>query len=144
MRDTFREPLVTLQLNRLDGTSTGFTGSISIPANGQVASFLNQLPGSPLLGVTPFQGVLRIASTSPIAVVGLRGRYNERNEFLVTTTPPADEAAPITRTELVFPHFANSGGYTTQFILISPSAAAPPGTLRFFSQSGQAWALRLR
>src|SRR5438093_1142167 len=33
---------VNLELNNLDGSSTGLTGTLQIPANGQVATFLNQ------------------------------------------------------------------------------------------------------
>jgi len=105
-----------------------------VPANGQVARFLYQIPGFP--PVVP-RGVLRIVSASEIAVVGLRGRYNERVDFLTSTMPAINEAAaaPV---ESVFPHFADGGGYTTQFILFSGSAGqASSGDLRFFSQPGQ-------
>lgn len=37
---------VTLELFRLDGSYTGQTGTLSIPANGQVATFLNRIPGT--------------------------------------------------------------------------------------------------
>jgi hypothetical protein len=43
------------------------------------------------------------------------------------------------------PHFADSGGYTTQFILYSGTAdRSSSGVIRFFSQSGQALGLTLR
>src|SRR6185295_9319751 len=106
---------VNLTLDRLDGSSTGLTGTLSVPANGQVATFLNQISGLAALPI-PFQGVLRVTSSSSISIVGLRGRYNERNDFLITTTPPVDEASPLPAAELYFPHFVDSGGYTTQFI----------------------------
>lgn len=127
---------VNLELFRLDGTSAGLTGSLSVPGSGQAGKFLNEL--FPALTL-PFQGVLRISTTSPaIAVVGLRARYNERNDFLITTTPPASEAAIATAAELVFPHLADGGGYTTQFVLFSGSAGQISiGTLRVLSQSGQ-------
>ena len=44
--------------------------------------------------------------------------------------------------ESLFPHLADSGGYTTQFVVFSGSAGqASTGTIRFFSQAGQALAL---
>lgn len=135
---------VTLELNRLDGSSTGLTGSLVIPANGQAAKFLNQIQGLSSLTL-PFQGVLRVSSASSISLVGLRGRYNERTDFLITTTPPVNESVPATSTELIFPHFADAGGYTTQFILFSGAAGQlSSGALRLFSQSGQALSLTLR
>jgi hypothetical protein len=50
-------------------------------------------------------------------VVGLRGRYNERSDFLISTTSPSSEAAPAPA-QSVFPFFADGGGYTTQFVLL--------------------------
>ncbi len=141
---------VRLELTRLDGSSTGLTGTLVVPANGQVAQFLNQIPPFAVLTQPPtlqeftFQGVLRISSSSPISVVGLRGRYNERNDFLITTTPAADEAAAATDAELFFPHFAEAGGFSTQFILFSNSPGQRSGTIRFVSQSGGVLNLTLR
>jgi hypothetical protein len=139
---------VTFELTRLDGSSTGLTGSVNIPGNGQTALFMNQIAGFASLGnpATPFQGVLRVSSNSPaIAVVGLRGRYNERRDFLITTTAPVDETGTPPSTELFFPHLADSGGYTTQFVLFSGAAGqAATGTLRLLSQTGQPFSLPLR
>ena len=83
----------TLELNRLDGSSTGLTGTLSVPANGQVSAFLTQIPGFSSLPV-PFQGVLRVSTSTAISVTGLRGRYNERTDFLFTSTPAVNEAMP--------------------------------------------------
>ena len=127
---------VLLELTALDGTATGLTASLTIPASGHVARFIDEF--FPALA-TPFSGILRIASTAPdIAAVGLRLAINRRNEILVTTTPPVDEnAAPIT-SDLFFPHFVDSGGWTTQFILFSGSTEqASSGLIRFTGQDGQ-------
>jgi sugar lactone lactonase YvrE len=129
---------VNFELSKLDGSSTGLTGSISIPPQGQVANFLNEIPGFNNLPV-PSRGVLRVASAAPIAVIGLRGHYNERMDFLITTAPPSNEAAPLP-SALYFPQIADGDGYTTEFILFSSQPGqSPRGTLRFFSQSGGAW-----
>jgi sugar lactone lactonase YvrE len=127
---------VTLALDRLDGLPTGFTGTLQVPGNGQLSTFLNQVSGLSSVPA-PFQGVLRISSPTPISAVGLRGRYNERGEFLITTTAPVNEAAPPGSGDLFFPHFADSAGYTTQFILFGGSGAASSGSLRLVSQSGE-------
>ena len=108
--------------------------------------FLNQIPGFNNLP-TPFQGVLRVSTSSPagISVIGIRGRYNEGFAFIITTTQAVDESRPAPATEQFFPHFADGGGYTTQFILFNGSAdQASSGSLRFFTQSGQPLSLTVR
>jgi hypothetical protein len=135
---------LNFELTRLDGTSAGLTGTATVAGNGQLALFLNQIQGFSALPV-PFQGVLRISSAaSGISVMGLRGRYNERSDFLITTTPAASESSPTTTTEMLFPHIVDAGGYTTLFVLFSPSGQSSSGTLRFFSQTGQGLNLSLR
>jgi hypothetical protein len=138
--------IVTFELTTLTGGFTGLTGTYTVPGNGQIALFLNQIPGFQSLP-RPFQGVLRISTTATagVSVVGLRSRYNERQDFLITTTPSSDEASATTTTELLFPHFADGGGYTTQFVLFSGLAGqSPSGNLRFFSQTGQPLTVSLR
>ena len=110
-----------------------------MPGQGQVALFLNQIQGFEALAL-PFQGVLRVstAEASAVAVVGLRGRYNERSDFLITTTTPVNESDVPPSGELLFPHFVDGDGYTTQFIVFSGLAAqTTSGTLRFLNASGQ-------
>jgi hypothetical protein len=133
---------VRLELINLSGASVSAT-TVSLPANAQLSKFLNELPGFQTLN-SPIQGLLRITSTSPITVVGLRSRTNERGDFLITTTPPISEGASPTP-ELFFPHFVDSGGYTTQFILFtSGSRDSVKGAIRFFSTSGQPLNLKLK
>ena len=135
---------VTVDLFRPDGSFTGFTGSLLVPPGGQTVKFLSQIPGLELLAL-PFAGVARVSSPSEISVMGLRGRYNERNDFLITTTPPIEEASVATDANLVFPHFARGGGYTTQFVLFSGAGEQPSsGSVRFLSQSGEPINLELQ
>jgi len=130
---------VNLALMQLDGTSTGLSASISIAASGQVAKFLGEffptLPSS-------FKGILRVSTIDSIALVGLRGRYNERGDFLITTVPPANEATPAPAGPVVFPHIADSGGYTTQFVLFGSTGLAGKGNLHTFTPGGQPLALQ--
>src|SRR5262249_30889534 len=72
---------VNLEITTLDGLSAGVATSVQIPAGGQLTKFVSELfPGLPS-GLT---GVLRISSATPISVIGLRARYNERGTFLIT------------------------------------------------------------
>jgi hypothetical protein len=133
--------VLNLELFALDGSSTGLSTSITVPGNGQAASFVHErFPTLPL----PFQGILRISGGAGISVVGLRGRYNERSDFLITTTPASDEGAPASAAEMLFPHLVNGGGWSTQFILFSGVAGqTTAGNLRFFKQDGSGLSLTL-
>ncbi|MBI2149402.1 MAG: CotH kinase family protein [Acidobacteria bacterium] len=138
--------VVNFELGTLAGESTGLTGVITVPANGQSAMFLNQVQGFATLPAS-FKGVLRAStsSTAGISMIGLRGRYNERGDFLITTTSPVLESSNPPSGELLFPHFVDSGGYTTQFILFSGYAGqSPSGTVRYFSQAGLPMDVRIQ
>ena len=136
---------VTLELSSLTGASIGLTGTLTVPANGQVQMFLNQIPGFANLPM-PFKGVLRVSASSFVYVVGLRSRINERNEFLITTTSPVNESSIPATSDLMFPHLADGGGYTTQFILFSRASTNQTlaGILQFSTQTGQLLNLNLR
>ena len=131
---------LTLELFESDGNSTGLVSTLNIPGQGQVAEFLSDI--FPSL-VPPFEGLVRVTTnTSGIAAFGLRGRYNERSDFLITTTPPINEGGSPPSVEFDFPHFVNGGGYTTQFILFSGIAGqSGTGNLNFFAQDGTAFPL---
>jgi hypothetical protein len=124
---------VTLKVSDLSGNPVATT-SLPIAANSQVARFLNQI-----FSTVPqsLQGMLEITSSAPgVAAVGLRGRYNERGDFLITTMPMIDETVPITG-EQFFPHLATGGGYTTQFVLFSGTTGqTASGSLVFTGQDG--------
>lgn len=127
---------VRLELYRSDGTAVAAPAVLTIPAAGQLTRFVSEIfPGL----ATPFQGVLRIVSSSLLTVAGIRGRYNERSDFLITTTPPSIETATPSTTEVFFPHLADGGGYTTQFILVNGSSnQTATGVVRFLKQDGSA------
>jgi hypothetical protein len=136
---------VTLELTALDGTSTGLKASLTIPGRGQRSFFLNELPGFQTLPA-PFQGILRISAENQaeITVLGLRGRTNERGDFLITTTPPTNEKAAA-NSQIVVPHVVNGGGYTTQFITFGGTSSEPAtGTVQMFSQTGGRAEISLR
>src|SRR5262249_15720486 len=132
------ETQVRFDLTYLDGTPTGLTAITQIPGLGQNAIFLEQIQG---LGTLPpdFRGLLRISVPfgASISVVGLRGRYNERTEFLITTVPTVNENGLVTMGEAIVPHLADGVGWTTQFVLFSGVLnQSSSGLIRFFSQTG--------
>ena len=124
------------ELTDLDGTSTGLRASQPVPPSGHIATFVDEL--FPTL-TTPFQGVLRITSTTTnLAVIGLRARTNKRGDFLITTTPPSNEVRTPSSVDAYFPHIADSGGWATQFVLFSGTAGqTSTGTLSFIDQAGK-------
>ncbi|HYR90837.1 MAG TPA: hypothetical protein VE422_42640 [Terriglobia bacterium] len=125
---------VQFELLAFDGQPTGVSGSSAITGNGHLSLFLNELPGFQNLPKS-FRGVLRISASLPISAIGLRGRYNERGDFLISTTPALADNAPAATGELVFPHIATGGGYTTEFLLLNRGSESA-GTVSIFSQSG--------
>ena len=128
--------MVRLELRGLDGALIRTSQPFAIPAGGQVAMFLNQVPGFETLAA-PFEGVLRVAASGAgVTGTGFRGAFNERGNVLFTTTGPLSEDAGAPGM-LVFPHIAEGGGYTTQFVVISGAAGQrDSGLLRFFNQQG--------
>ncbi|PYS03199.1 MAG: hypothetical protein DMG16_07010 [Acidobacteria bacterium] len=134
---------VALELYGSDGATVGLGDPIAIPANGQIAVFLNQIPGFSSLS-SSFQGVLRVSSASTVAVSALRAHYNERGDFLISPTLPVSEADLPHSSELLFPHLAIGSGCEMQFVLFSGRATSSSGTIYFFDQNGTPLSLALR
>jgi uncharacterized repeat protein (TIGR01451 family) len=134
---------VTFELTSLMGGPPILTGTETIPATGQIAKFVNQIQGMQSLP-RPFKGILRVTSSAPIVLIGLRSRVNERADSIFTTTPPADETVTPTSTATFLPHFVDNGGYTTQFVLFSGSAGQQAsGQIIMYDQNGQPLDLNL-
>jgi hypothetical protein len=124
------EVTVSVELTNLQGTPLGLpAATLTVPAGGQVTKFINELfPG--LAG--NFRGIARLTASSYVAVVALRGRYNERGDFLITTTPPLNETAGSSA-DVIFPHIVNGAGYTTQLTIFGDPGA---GRVYLFGQDG--------
>jgi len=133
---------VSVELFDQNGVTTGASGTVRVPASGHISAFVHQIPGLENFS-RDFKGTMRITSDNAISVLALRGRYNELSDFLITTLPVMTEGTTLTG-DRIFPHIADGGGYSTQFILIAPDAGSSTGTLRFFNQSGQPLGLQLR
>ena len=139
---------VTIELTDENGAASRITGlgppnqtlskrTLQIAPMSHVAMFEDEIfPGLP-------EGArfMRVSSREPvISVIGLRGRYNERGDFLITTTPAIPEDTNPDSRPLYIPHFVNGGGYTTQFILFGASAQSVATSLsvttEYFNQTG--------
>ena len=121
---------VNVELTQFDGSPVGLPSTLTIPAGGQVAQFVKELfpslPGN-------FRGFLKVTATSAIAVTGVRGRYNERGDFLITTTPPRDERRVLSDSEILFPQVVSGDVYYTEFIIFGQSGS---GGMWFNSANG--------
>jgi hypothetical protein len=125
---------------------TGNTLSVghgTIAAGNHFARFIDQLnqvapdfnlPAN-FQNTTQF-GTLEIDSDQPLSVLALRGTNNQRNEFLMTTTPTADLAQPFSYDPVYFAQFADGGGYTTSVILVNTSDTTETGTLQILDNNG--------
>lgn len=133
---------ITMELYELDGSPMGVASPFTVPAQGQRALFINEIAGFGTVRPA-FQGVLRLTSTSPVSLTGIRGQPNERGDFLIAALPPVNEDA-VPSAGLYFPHIVDSGGYSMQFILLGGAGSAGSGSIGFFSQSGEVWNLGLR
>jgi hypothetical protein len=132
---------VALDLFTLSGVPSGLRGFLDVPAGGHISRFLNEIPGFESLPAE-FQGVLKVSGSVPVTTMGLRSRYNERNEFLTTTLPVASEndeyfGSVARYATFAFPHVVDGGGYSTQFALFSGWSPGPvSGTFEFFQSTG--------
>jgi hypothetical protein len=115
---------VSFQVNGADGGAVA-AGQLTIPAGGQMARFLSEAPFS--VQNLP-AGALTFSSTAPIAVMGLRGYTNERQEFLMSTLKVTDTpgAGPVYSA-----HFTNGDGWTTQINLLNASDQPMSGAVEF-------------
>src|SRR5215475_4384256 len=85
----------------------------------------------------PFEGVLSVQSPIPISVDGIYVRYNERGDFLINSTLIVSEGTSSPASTLLIPHFVDSAGFTTRFIVFSTDDTTPsPGFVTLFSDPG--------
>jgi hypothetical protein len=120
------------------------TGHGTIASGHHFACFIDQLKdvAAPDFSLPPdFPSAIQFASldvtsNQPLSVLALRGTNNQRNDFLMTTTPIADLTQSLGFTPTYFPHFADGGGYTTSLVLLNTSAGIEMGTLRILDDNG--------
>jgi hypothetical protein len=129
---------VTYALSDLNGVAL-ITGHGTLTAGEHFAKFVDQLKDvAPDFSMpSNFQfGSLEIISDQPVSVLAMRGTTNQRNEFLVTTTPTADLTQPLSYSSVYFPQLADGGGDTTSLILLNTSNGTESGTLQILGNNG--------
>jgi len=136
-----QDATITIEIRDTAGTLLSARPPITLKAIGSpcnpgagdcnhMASFLDQ---APYLVSQGFQGTVTFTSTVPISIIALRSLLNERapKDFLLTTLPVLNLAAGASSGTQVIPHFAAGGGWTTQIILLNPTASIQTGTIQF-------------
>jgi hypothetical protein len=126
---------VLLELMDLSGRPTGFSGTIVIPPLGQHARFFKEIPGFD--GVArPFRGILQVSTGAPegISVVGMRGRYNGRSDFLLSTVLSVEQGEAVPERD--FAPVVEGSGYSTELVLLNSSGSSANVNLIPVSQNG--------
>jgi hypothetical protein len=108
-------------------------GRLTIPANAQLAAFLNEVPFN---GGDSVSGTFTFKASAPVAAAALRGFTNERGDFLMTTLPVIDLAAAVPDRSTVA-YFAAGGGWSTQIALVNPFDNPVAGTVEFVDAAGK-------
>jgi hypothetical protein len=115
------------------------SGQSSLATGVHVAKFVDQLsqiaPNFALPASFSGTGSLEVASSQPVSIVTLLLTVNQRGETLMTTTPVANLSAPATAAPLLFPQFAEGGGYTTSVLLLNTSSSGETGTIALFDSA---------
>lgn len=102
-------------------------GEFVLPPYGQRAAFLEEaLWGGPV----PFDGAVTFDADSPVAVVALRARTNERGESLLAEAPVVDLDSPVPPGAERMPLLVTGGGYDTAITLVNRSDNPATGLLR--------------
>ena len=125
------------------------TGHGELAGGNHLACFIDHLKdvAAPDFNLPPdfqsaFQfGSLEISSDQPVSVLALRGTTNQRNDFLITTTPVAD-LARTGNDGVYFPQMVDGGGYTTSLVLLNTSSRFERGLLQILDNSGAPLAVK--
>jgi hypothetical protein len=129
---------ITFNFTDANGNDYG-DGTALVPANGQIAKFINEAPFNALANaVSSLQGTMTFSSSVPVSVIALQGLINERSEFLITTLPVIDLSIAPASGSVTIPHFASGGGWTTQVVLVNTASVSTNGTIQFVAADGTA------
>jgi hypothetical protein len=126
-----RDTVVSFYFTGANG-STVKSGSYTLAANHEVATFLDQAPFN---GPVVLNGTFTFkTSPGPVSAMGFRGSLNEFGDFVETSLPVTPLGQWFGAEELAFPHFVTTGSWVADVVLINPTDSVLTGTLQFFSQ----------
>ena len=105
-------------------------GVLTLEPNAQMARFISEEPFNFESGV---RATMTFTSSLPVAAIAVIEFISFRGEALYSTLPVTDISGPQSTDTVFLPHFAESGGWSTDFILINPSDEPITGLLGFVS-----------
>jgi hypothetical protein len=150
---------VNLTLRDENGIVVGSPANVSIPARAQVAKFVNELFDADTIGLG-FRGSLRLQSSTPFSVVGLRFSGFVFSTLSVAVTAPVPGVPSQTLTAgttpntplagtvggsnaLIVPQFAIAGGWATQIALVNNTTSTLSGRIDLFDTAGNPMGVNL-
>jgi phosphodiesterase/alkaline phosphatase D-like protein len=150
---------VTLTLRDENGFVLGSPAVVSIPAHQQVAKFVSDVFGTDIIS-NGLRGSLRMVSSSPFAVIGVRyeGAVFSALPVAVNAGVPGVPSIALTAgstpnvpaagtvggtTAIIVPQFVNAGGYATQIALVNNTNSTLVGRIDLFDPSGNPLAINM-
>jgi len=118
------------------GAKQGSPVSRTIPSDGQLAIFVNELFPS----LTNFRGKLKVTGEGTFSILTLRQQVNPATGKL--TTLPAVSSDSYTTT-FTLPQIANGAGIKTRFVLYNLGTSAGTATLKLTDDNGQPLVVKL-
>jgi hypothetical protein len=126
---------LNVQLNNTQGSVTTCPNQ-TVPANGHLARFASQLCQGVISN--PFLGTLTLTSSTPFVATTLMSGTNSHGEPLYNSLPVATPNSPPAVSHLYFSQFADSGGFSTEILLMNLTGTPISGTVSFTDDNGHA------
>ena len=128
---------VTISLRNTNGNALGNPVTISLAPHQQTSRFVNELFSPTLIG-SRFLGSLRVQSSSPVGLLGLRFAGAD-----LSAIPLAAIATTSNNGTRISPQFAMGGGWATQLALVNNNGSTISGRIDIFDTSGNPMAVTL-
>ncbi|MBI4475413.1 MAG: IPT/TIG domain-containing protein [Acidobacteria bacterium] len=128
---------VTFTLSDQEGSSVA-TRQIALGGYQQIARFVDEWFSGDVIGAA-FRGSIRIQSTVPVSIAGLRFSGAEFS----ATPVMISRSAPSVAGAVFFPQFALGGGWASVLALVNNTGTTLTGRVDFFDGSGTPLALKL-
>jgi hypothetical protein len=115
------------------GVARGASRQRTVAPGAQSALFVSELmPDLP----EGFRGTVLVESDAPLAMLALHAA-NLANRFLLAALPVSDLLVSGASGTSFFPHLADGGGYSSEFVVVNPGTDTANPTLRFYSSAGK-------
>jgi hypothetical protein len=123
---------VTLALRDDEGTVLA-SKTLTVTAGRQTARFVTELFADRPSVPKDLTGSIRITSTGPISVIGLRFRGLNFSTIPITNlTPPATASSSL----IVLPHFVAGGGWATEIVVVNTGNVTSTVRVDLFKADG--------